>query len=132
MQEKDGKNVTIAEVCWNGGGYKFNDGDADVANCVVDLHTNQDFSCIDVQGSSCNNHPGTAVGNVRLLHGLDSKAHQTLPKDVGAVAKAAISKFKDLDHGWDLNTNFDMLPMKDNGEYYGWTVQVRGTGDLNC
>ena len=128
----NGQNVTVAEVCWEGGGYAFSDNDVAAAQCLVDLHAQQDFSCIDLGGSSCDTHPGTAVGNVRLLHNWSTDAHQQLDATTADRAKKAIEKFMGLDHGWNIGTNYDMEMMNDDGTYAGWAVQVRGTGDEDC
>ncbi|KAI1268962.1 hypothetical protein F5Y18DRAFT_373177 [Xylariaceae sp. FL1019] len=127
-----GSNVTIAEVCWTAGGYSISDTDANNVDCVLELHRNQDDTCIDVEGSSCQADDGTAVGNVKTKEIFNGAAHQHAPDDVVDKAKSAFRAMVGVAQGWDISSYMDIVIMNDDSSYQGWDALVFGTGASNC
>ncbi|KUL85144.1 hypothetical protein ZTR_06231 [Talaromyces verruculosus] len=129
--EISGTNYTAADICWTQGGYTITDNDAQAATCLINEHINQDFSCISQDSTNCN-YPGSAFGNVRILHDLSTSAHQQLDSFAGERAINVTSTIPGLDHGFDITTNVNMLIYNNDGTSTGWTVELRGTGDEDC
>lgn len=101
---EDGLNRTIAEICWTGGGYSITEDDSAVVDCLMDLHVNQQTTCIDTVGSSCDVHPGTGVGNVKNSYSLSGKGDQQIDAYNADRSKEAFRQMINREHGFDINT----------------------------
>ncbi|KAI0159703.1 hypothetical protein GGR57DRAFT_520973 [Xylariaceae sp. FL1272] len=127
-----GTNVTIAEVCWNAGGYSISDVDAGNVDCVMELHRVQATTCIDVEGSSCQADDGTAVGNVKTRETYNSGNSQQPPDEVVDKVKSAFRAMVGHEKGWDISSYMEIQIMEDDSTYSSWGGLVFGTGASNC
>lgn len=128
----DGKNITVADMCWTSGGYQPNLGDMMAAQCLLGLHQNQKTTCIDLAGSPCDGFAGSAIGNVEVYSGFSGDPNQQPDKNSVDRMNAAFGTVQGLAHGWDIGSTISIAPINDDGTETGWTALIRGTGASNC
>jgi hypothetical protein len=131
IEDADGNQKAIADVCWSGGGYDLGPQDYYVAECLANLHVEQAFTCIERVGSVCDGpeSANTAIATMRVIYGASGNPNQQIDNYNRDKMIYSLKKvMENTDKGFDLNQYIYVAPRYDEGDITYWNGIFYGSG----